>query len=1045
MIRFFLTRPIFAAVLSAMILTAGLVALPRLPIAQFPQIAPPTIVITANYPGANATQIESEVTTPIEEAVNGAQGLRYISSVSGDDGTATITCTFALDRDINAAAADVLIAVQQANGALPAAVKMTGVTVSKTLGSFLLVASLYSDNDRYDPIFMSNYASLQVIDPLKRVSGVGTIAIFGQRTYAMRLWLDPKKLADNGLTASDVVTALQAQNVQVPAGAFGQEPSSSGQPYYMSIVPNGQLADAGAFDKLILKSTADGGYVRLSDVGYAQLGAQNYTSVTSRNGQQTIGLAVQQLPGGNALAVSKGVIDRMNVLAERFPPGLHWSMTYNTTDFVSASISEVVTTLAIAIVLVVIVIYLFLQDWRTTLVPLITIPISLIGTFALMGVFGFSINTLTLFGLTLATGLVVDDAIVVIENIARFIQEGKGERSNLDYAAEAMREISGAVVATSLVLLAVFVPVGFFPGTTGELYKQFALTIACSVSISLFVALTLTPTLSLRLLRPNPRKPGGLFRPINAAIDGIRAGYRRVLPTLTAGRRIVAVVFLVFVGATAFLYKTIPSGFLPDEDLGYFFVTLQMPQGTTLPQERAKAEQIDAIMSKIPGMLIVFDIGGRGLGGSGNGGNVGFIVGRLKPWDERKAPGEHLSSILATLQPKLAAIPNAQIFAFSPPAVQGIGSVGGFQFELEDPTNVGLPSLSREATRLIAAANASGNVLRANTTFTNDAPHTIVDVDRSKVVSSGLSLSDVFSAMQVYLGSQYVNDFAYNNRAYQVYVQAQSSYRMTPADLDRIFVRNAKTGAITPVSTYVHLHQQTSPSVITHYNINRNIEITGQTPPGKGSGEALAEMQRLDANGKFPFEWSGISLEQVQGGGASVALFALGLLFVFFVLAAQYESLIDPLVILLSIPLALFGALLFLRVTGIASDVYAQVGYVMLIGLAAKNAILIVEFANQLRKEGHSAEEAVQIAAQTRLRPILMTSFAFILGIFPLVIATGAGAASRHSLGTAVFGGMLISTVLNLFIVPPLYLIAARFDRQGDASHAVSSAPAATR
>jgi len=1027
-IRFFLTRPIFAAVCSAVILTAGLVSIPSLPVSQFPQVAPPTISITASYPGANAQEVESAVTTPIEEAVNGAQGLRYISSVSGDDGTSTITCSFDLSRDIDKAAADVLVAVQQANGQLPSAVKMTGVTVKKVLGSFLLSLSLYADpGSKYDTVFLSNYASLQVIDPLKRISGVGDVTIFGDRTYAMRLWLDPKRLADNGLTSTDVVTALQAQNVQVPAGALGQEPTPANQPYYLSLTPNGQLTSAAQFDQLILKTTPNGGSVLLRDVGHAELGAQQYANISTRNGQTNIGLGIQQLPGGNALQTSQRIKDAMATLAQRFPPGVHWGMNYDTTDFVRESIREVIQTLLFSILLVVIVIFLFLQDWRTTLIPAITIPISLVGTFGLMNALGFSINTLTLFGLTLATGLVVDDAIVVIENIARFVQDRERAGTVIEKSLAAMKEISGAVVATSLVLLAVFVPVGFFPGTTGRLYQQFALTIACSVTISLFVALTLTPALAVLLIRPEERE-SRLFAPVNRAIDGTRHAYAKILPRITGGRVFVALAFAVALLATGLLYKSTPTAFLPDEDLGYFFVTIQAAEGTPLAKEQAISRKVDAILAKIPGLALVFDIGGRGQGASGNGTNRGFVIARLKPWSERSAPEAQLANILKKIQPQLAAIPNAKILALNPPAVQGIGSVGGFQYELEDPTNVGLTPLADAASSLIQRANASGNVERANTSFTNVSPHLAVDVERRKVAQAGLSLADVFGAMQAYLGSQYVNDFTYTNRDYRVYVQADTPYRSKIGDLDRIFVRNAQ-GAISPLSSYIRLRETTSPPIISHYDLFRNIEITGLTPAGKGSGESLAEMQRLSAESPFPHEWSGLSLEEIQGGSASVLLFGLGLLFVFFVLAAQYESLTDPLVILLATPLALFGAIGLLRLRGIPSDVYAQVGFVLLIGLAAKNAILIVEFANQLREEGMDAVEAVEHAAQTRLRPILMTSLAFVLGTVPLVFAGGAGAASRHSLGTVVFGGMIVSTFLNLAIVPALYLFAARFDK----------------
>jgi HAE1 family hydrophobic/amphiphilic exporter-1 len=1034
MSSFFLSRPIFAAVLSAVILTIGIAAIPSLPIAQFPPIAPPTIVINSSYPGANAEEVESAVTTPIEEAINGSQGLNYISSVSGDDGTSAITATFNLTRDIDNAATDVLVAIQTASGEIPAVVKTEGVTVSKTLGSLLMSVSLFSDDPKYGPIFLSNYASLQVVDPLKRISGVGTVTIFGQRTYAMRVWLDPKKLSDNGLTTGDVTNALNAQNVQVPAGAFGQEPTPKGQPYYIGVRVVGQLATPQEFGNVILRSTAQGGYVRVRDVGYAELGADSYTSTSLRNGKLTIGLGIQQLPSANALQVSAAVLKEMSVLERRFPPGVHWGLNFDTTDFVRESMKEVVITLLFSILLVVIVIYVFLQDWRTTLIPAITIPVSLVGTFGLISALGFSINTLTLFGLTLATGLVVDDAIVVIENITRFTAE-RNDGDKVAAAEGAMKEITGAVVATSLVLLAVFIPVGFFPGTTGELYKQFALTIAASIAISLFVALTLTPALAVLLIPAGAgdHKGGPIFGPINRGIDATRRGYENFLNAILPFKWIVAAVFVVALAVTLLVFTKTPTGFLPDEDQGIIYVTIQLPLGASLEQEEAVGKRANDIVSKLPGVALTFNISGRGIGGSGNGTNVGFLVVRLKPWSERTTPGEQVGALIANMRPKLAAIPSAQILAFNPPAVQGIGSIGGFQYELENPSNGSYEPLSATATKMIAAANRSGHVVAANTTFALSAPHYVVTVDRDKAEAAGVSVGDIFDALQSEIGSKYINDFTYANRVYHVYIQATQDDRARFEDLQKIFVRSSG-GQATPITSYITTAFETSPPLVTHYNLFRNIEITGQTPPGQGSGQSLGEMEELSKQmlGPFAHEWSGISLEQIQGGGAAALIFGLGLLFVFFVLAAQYESLSEPFIILLATPVAILGALIGLHLRGISSDVYAQVGYVMLIGLASKNAILIVEFANQLREQGMSAVEAVTKAAETRLRPILMTSFAFILGIVPLVFANGAGAASRHSLGTAVFGGMLVSTILNLGIIPALYIIVAQFDHSHD-------------
>jgi len=1030
---FFLRRPIFAAVISAVIFTVGLIAIPGLPVAQFPQITPPQINVTAEYPGANATEVESAVTTPIEEAINGSQGLRYISSQSGDDGSLSLSATFDLGFDINAAATETLLAIQQANGSLPSVVQTEGVTVNESVGSFLMIVTLTSSDNRYGPLFLSNYASLQVVDPLKRIPGVGQITIFGEQLYAMRLWLDPKKLADNGLATTDVTTALEAQNVQVPSGAFGSEPSIPGQPYYLSVDVLGQLQTPQEFDDIILRTTPSGGIIRLRDVGRAELGADTYTSVVNLNDKPTIGMGIQQTPGANALSVSSAVTAEMAQLALRFPPGVTWNLPSDTTDFVRESIREVVITLAFAILLVVIVIYLFLQDWRTTLIPAITIPVSLIGTFGLISALHFSINTLTLFGLTVATGLVVDDAIVVIENIARLMQSHP-DLSPFENASEAMREITGAVVATSLVLLAVFIPVGFFPGTTGELYKQFALTIACSISISLVMALTLTPALSVILVGAEPEHSGRFFALINRGISATRSGYARLLSWIVRVPREIALGFVVALVLTGLLFVLTPTGFLPDEDLGYFYVSIQAPQGTPLWRERQIGQEVERIVKSQPGIRFIFNVSGRGVGGSGNGTNLGFVVVRLQPWSQRTAPAAQLENILAAIRPPLAKVKGAEILAFGPPAVQGLGNVGGFQYELEDRGFGSIETLDRVAKELIAKANASGTITNANTTFSAIAPHLEITVDRRKAEGAGVSVGDIFNALQTDLGSFFINDFTYLDRTYHVYMQGDAPFREQLSDLDKLYVRSS-SGTTTPVTQFITYTQHPSAPIVTHYDLFRNIEITGSTPAGVGTGQSLQTMDDLSKMlpRDYAYDWSGIALEQVTGGGQAALIFGLGLLFVFFVLAAQYESVTEPFIILLATPLAILGALVALHLRAISSDVYAQVGYVMLIGLASKNAILIVEFSNQLRRQGLSAADAVVRAAETRLRPILMTSIAFIFGIAPLVWATGAGAASRHSLGTAIFGGMIVSTVLNLVVIPALYLIVAGFDRRFDA------------
>jgi HAE1 family hydrophobic/amphiphilic exporter-1 len=1044
-IEFFLKRPIFAAVASMIVVLAGLVSIPTLPIAQFPRIAPPVVTVTATYTGASALAVEDSVTTPLEEAINGVQGLRYMSSQSSNAGTSTITCTFSLDRDLDAAANDVQNAVQTAIARLPSAVTLTGVTVAKNSGNFVMGIGFSSHDKNTSALFLSNYGDLYIKNYLKRVKGVNDVIIFGERKYAMRIWLDPKKLADNSLAATDVVNALQDQNVQVAAGSIGAPPTNGNQPYEMSVRAVGRLTTPEQFENIILRATPDGGFVRVRDVGRVEIGAEDYSTDLHFDGRPAVGFGILSLPTANALDVSKSVRAELDRLSKKFPKGAYYDVAFDSTAFVNESIKEVVITLFIAIALVVLVIFAFLQDWRTTLIPAITIPVSLIGTFALMKMLGFSINTLTLFGLTLATGLVVDDAIVVIENIARFIQEKK--MSPLAGASAAMKEISGAVVASSLVLLAVFVPVAFFPGTTGQLYKQFALTIACSITISLFCALTLTPVLSAKLLGTAgvERKRARFFVPINRAITWMRVTYHGLLGRLFAFRYLVVVGFAAALALTFFLLSVSPTGFTPDEDQGYFIVTVQAPEGTSIDQTEKITAKVEALITQRPEVQDVFDV--IGFGFTGNGSNHATMFVRLKDWADRPSFLSSVQFILYGLYPKFGQITQAQVFAFNPPAIQGLGNFGGFQYELQDTGNIGLDALTKVAYGYIGLGNRNPNLRAVFTAFRNDSPQLVTDVDRQKAQQLGIPLASLFETMQIDLGSLYVNDFDYLNRSYRVYVQADQPFRSRIEDFENIYVRSS-AGAIVPLSTLLTAKVEHTAPVIYHYDMFRSIEINGQPSPGHGSGDAIAAMDKIGAQVDPPgvsHEWSGISLDEIQSGSQSALIFALGIVVVFLVLAAQYESWTDPLIILLCVPLAILGALgaMIFRsllasvlpfVGFVLSDVYAQVGFVMLIGLASKNGILIVEFANQLREQGLSPMAAAMQAAETRFRPILMTSLAFILGILPLVFATGAGSSSRHSLGTPVFGGMILSTILNLFVVPIFYVIVVTLRERGKRS-----------
>jgi len=1022
MTSFFLRRPVLAAVCSLIIILAGAITIPTLPIAQYPHIAPPVVTINANYTGANAQAVESAVTTPLEQAVNGVEGLRYITSTSSNDGSSSITCTFNLGTNLDIAATDVQNAVQSATGRLPNEVKQTGVTVSKNAGSFVLAIALRSTNPQFNQLFLSNYAELNVVNSLKRVPGVSDVRIFGQRRYAMRIWINPHELSARGLVISDVIGALQEQNVQVAAGSIGAAPEPANQPFTITVGARGRLSDPAEFRNIIVRADPSGGFTRLSDVARVELGAEDYSSVIAFDGNKNIvGMGVLQLPTANALEVSKGVRAELTQLARSFPAGVSWDMAFDTTEFVHESIREVLITLILSILLVIAVIYLFLQDPKSTLIPAITLPVSLVGTFAVMKVFGFTINTITLFGLTLATGLVVDDAIVVIENIARFILE-KG-MSGIEGAAAAMREVQGAVVASSLVLFAVFIPVAFFPGTTGQLYRQFALTIAASISISLFASLTLTPVMSARLLNAEQRSHFVLFVLFNRGLANFRAWYRDVLPRLFAARWIVAGLFAVALLVTLVLYRSTPTGFIPNEDQGYFIVTVQAPEGTSLSNELRIAARVESILRTQPEVQHVFDVSGFSFTGSGP--NRGIMFVKLLPWSQRHGSSHSLDAILQRLQMQFFGIANAQVFAFNPPAIQGVGNFGGFQYELEDRGNVGLPLLMRTAFGYMALGNKNPNLANVFTTFRINSPQLTVNVDRSKAKSIGVSLTDVFNTMQTDLGSFYVNDFDYLNRAYRVYVQAEEPYRSTLQSLQYLYVRSSGGGMI-PLSGLAGGKVAPTAPIINHYNLFRSIELNGSATPGKGSGQSIAAMEgiasQIDPPG-ISYEWSGLSLDEIQGGTLSVLIFGIGIIFVFLVLSAQYESFIDPLIVLLAVPLALLGALAFLNIRSIASDAYAQVGFVMLIGLASKSAILIVEFANQQLAQGVDVVTAAARAAQTRLRPILMTSIAFIIAVTPLVFATGAGSAARHSLGTVVFGGMIVSTFLNLAITPVLYVI----------------------
>ena len=1021
-VDFFIKRPIFATVCALLIILGGAVSIPSLPIAQFPNLAPPTVQVSAFYNGASAQVVETSVTTPLEQQINGVEGMKYMTSNSGNDGSSGISVVFDLNRDVDAAAVDVQNRVNQALGRMPNEVKTTGISIVKATNNIVFGAGFWADNDRYDTLFISNYLDVYVRDALKRIKGVGDVIIFGERKYAMRLWLDPVRMATRQLTASDVVTALTEQNVQVAAGSVGQAPAPPNQQFEISVRAVGRLTDPSEFDNIILKTSPNGTVVRLKDVGHAELGAENYDSGLRFNGHPAIGIGVTQLSNANAIEVDRQAIAELNRLSQRFPPGLKYEVAFDTTNVVADSIKDVITTLGEAIILVILVIFIFLQDWRSTVIPAVTIPVSLVGTFVFVKLLGFSINTLTLFGITLATGLVVDDAIVVIENVQRHISEGITEPHNA--ASVAMGEVAGAVVATSLVLVSVFVPVAFFPGTTGIMFRQFALTIAFSVSISAFNALTLTPALSAIMLgKHTGESDRGFFGLFNRAVHKATHGYRDTLKRLVPLRWAVVVIFLAGLAFTYWYYQRVPRGFVPQEDQGWFMVLVQCPPGASIEYTEGIARQVETQLMKQPEIIGSFAVSGFSFTGAAP--NRAMVFGTFAPLSERKGDVHSADAVIARLRGPLFAISGAIVVPFAPPAIMGLGNFGGFQYILQDTGGHTPEQLGQVAYKLVGAGNSPGSGLGGLfTTYSATDPQFLVSIDREKAKSLGVSLTQITNTLQVYMASAYVNDFDFNNRAYRVYLQADERARMSPDSMRQFYVRSDRGGMV-PLEDVVKIEQTTTPPVISHYNLFRSVEIDGSAAKGQSSGQAIQKMEELSKKilpHGYSFAWTGLSLEEIESGSQVVMLFALGLLVVYLTLAAQYESWSLPFIVILAVPMAILGAVLAQSLRGLINDIYCQVGLVMLIGLSSKNAILIVEFAEQLRERGLSIVEAAVEAARIRLRPILMTSFAFILGVLPLVLATGAGKNGRQSVGTTVFGGMLAATTLNLLFIPILYV-----------------------
>src|SRR2546423_9297689 len=883
-VDFFIRRPVFATVCALLIIWSGAVVVPSLPIAQFPSLAPPQVSVPSAYVGASAQTVETAVTTPLEQQINGAEGMKYLTSTSSNNGVSSIVATFDLTRDPDLAAVDIQNRVNAAQGRLPGAVKATGVTITKASNNFVFGAAVYSQDGRYDPLFMSNYLDVYVKDALKRVPGVADVFIFGERKYSMRMWLDPVRMASRSLTAPDVVSALQEQNVEVAAGQVGQPPIKPGQDYQISVRAVGRLTEASEFDNIILKTNTDGTLVRLKDVGHSELGAEDYGSDLQYDSPDAVGIGITQLSNANALQVDSRAIAELERLAKRFPPGMKAEVAFDTPDVVGESIKDVLSTLIEAIILVILVIFVFLQDWRTTIIPAVTIPVSLIGTFAFVKLLGFSINTLTMFGITLATGLVVDDAIVVIENIQRHIQEG--ERDAHKAASTAMKEVTGAVIATSLVLVAVFVPVAFFPGTTGILFRQFALTIAFSIAISAFNALTLAPALAAIFLAGPHGGKWWWLRKFDQGVAAMTRGYQALLHRFLDFKFVMAIVFLIGLGLTYVVFTRVPTGFVPDEDQGYFIIVIQAPSGASLEYTKAIGTQIAGMLAHVPEAEGTFSIAGFSFAGAAA--NQGLIFVPLKPHSQRKGEQHSAPAIVHRVRPMLFGVSGALVFATLPPAIQGLGRFGGFQFEVQDQGAHTLEDLAAATNGVMRNAAVSKELVGLYTPFTANDPQYLVTIDREKVKSLHVPLSQITDTLGVFMGSAYVNDFDFNNRSYRVYVQADKQFRATSEDMKRFYVRS-ESGAMVPLDNLISISQTTTPQVISHYNLFRSAEIDGSPAPGYSSGQAIAAMEQLASKMPkgFSYSWTGLSLEELQSGGTSLILFGLGTLVVYLTLSSQ--------------------------------------------------------------------------------------------------------------------------------------------------------------
>jgi multidrug efflux pump len=1032
--NFFIERPIFAMVISIVIVIAGMLAFFALPTAQYPEIAPPTVQVTASYPGADPEVVASTVATPIEEQVNGVENMLYMSSQSTADGTMTLTVTFKLGTDLNIAQVLVQNRVAIATPQLPDEVRNLGVTVQKQSPDLMMVVHLLSPDGTYDQAYISNYAFLQVRDPLSRLEGIGNVNVFGAREYSMRVWLNPNKMYARNLTTDDVVSAIQGQNVQVAAGHLGSEPAPPGTEFQLSINTQGRLVSPDQFGQIIVKRADNGEIVYLSDVGRVELGAKDYNVSSYLDGRPAVALAIFQLPGSNAVRTAHAVRNLMQTLSRSFPPGLQYTIVYDPTQFIEQSVEAVIHTLFEAVVLVLIVVLAFLQTWRATIIPLLAVPVSLIGTFAVMVVFGFSLNNLSLFGLVLAIGIVVDDSIVVVEAVEHNIEEGLQPK---EATQKAMDQVGGAVVAIAVVLSAVFIPTAFITGITGQFYRQFALTIAVSTLISAFNSLTLSPALAGLLLKPRDAQRdfvtrvfdvllGWFFRLFNKTFGAAVKGYSWTVRRLLRFAAVAILVYAGFLVLTYFGFKMVPSGFIPTQDQGYLIVFAQLPDGASLQRAEEVRKQISELTRSVPGVAHTVEFAGFAALDGTNRNNAVSVFLPLTPFEDRvKDPRLNGFAIMAEVRRKVLRIQDARVLAFPPPPVRGIGNAGGFKIQIEDRRGAGLPALQAATDQLIAKAGSGHGLVGLFTSFRSQVPQLYLDIDRRKVETLDVPIISLFNTLQAYLGSTYVNDFNFVNRTDEVNVQADAQFRIQPSSIRELYTRNNKN-AMVPLGTLMAIRETTGPDKVMHYNVYPSAEINGNTLPGYSSGQAIDVMQNLADQTlptQFGYEWTELSLQQILAGNSAVYIFPLCALFVFLVLAAQYESWSLPLAIILIVPMCLFAAIAGVYIRGSDNNIFTQVGFVVLIGLACKNAILIVEFAKQQMDAGHDRQDAAVEASRLRLRPILMTSFAFTLGVLPLVNAVGPGAEMRQALGTAVFSGMIGVTLFGIFLTPVFFSV----------------------